>query len=137
MTDTANNRLTSKSSENAGNYFAGGVRAAKITNVQLAPAPASSTVALKIHDVATNVAENASSQISSKEGSLDFVSDPSPITTTNFGYDPATPSSATPHGSLADRVTEITDLSAALDAELGWTNNSYIKNITSTAGEKV
>lgn len=125
--DTANNRLTINSSENAGNYFAGGVRAAKITNVQLAPAPASSTVALKIHDVATNVAENASSQISSKEGSVDFASDPSPITTTNFGYDPATPSSATPHGSLADRVTEITDLSAALDAELGWTNNSYIK----------
>ncbi len=125
--DTANNRLTINSSENAGNYFAGGVRAAKITNIQLAPAPASSTVALKIHDVATNVAESASSQISSKEGSLDFASDPSPITTTNFGYDPATPSSATPHGSLADRVTEITDLSAALDAELGWTNNSYIK----------
>lgn len=131
--DTANNSLTINSSTQSSQHFGvlanpnTSIRAAKITNVQLAPAPAPSTVALKIHDVATNVAATASSQISSKEGSVDFASDPSPITTTNFGYDPATPSSATPHGSLADRVTEITDLSAALDAELGWTNNSYIK----------
>lgn len=122
-------RLIINSAQDAATYFTGTSIAVKITNVELAPEGTASTISLKIHDTATNVAASPSSEIKSNEGSMKFATPT--ITTTNFKFDSAIPGVSTPHGSLFDRddtesVSTATSAEGKTAAETGYTNETYV-----------
>ena len=121
--DLANNRLLINSAADAAANFAGGQMTVKITQVELASEGTASTIALKIHDTATNPSV-VNGTIKSNEGGLSLASPAITVSSAGFKFDTASPSASTPHGSLADRASAGPDGTTA--AETGYTNEVYV-----------
>ena len=115
----------------AKDYFAGsGQIIAKITNVQLAAEGTDSSISLKIHDAATNVALNPSTSISSNEGSLNLAA-PGLTGISSFKYDSGAPSAS--GLVLKDRQAAKDTANHFVQAEAEFTNEGSVNaNITLT-----
>lgn len=115
----------------AKDYFAGsGQIIAKITNVQLAAEGTDSSISLKIHDAATNVAASPSTSISSNEGSLNLAA-PGLTGISSFKYDSGAPSAS--GLVLKDRQAAKDTANHFVQAEAEFTNEGSVNaNITLT-----